>query len=55
MTCDLGDIGPFGGDFDDWPIADKPGVTVLSGCLPKSKDLARPTFTVYQMKKIYFS
>jgi hypothetical protein len=33
----MGVIGPFGGDFDTWPVVDKPGINVLYGCLPKSK------------------
>ncbi len=36
QLCDMGVVGPFGGDFDTWPVVDKPGVNVLSGCLPKS-------------------
>jgi hypothetical protein len=37
QTCDLGFVGPFGGDFDAWPVVDNPGIHVLSRCLPKSK------------------
>jgi hypothetical protein len=37
QICDMGVIGPFGGDFDTWQVVDKQGVHVLTGCLPKSK------------------
>ena len=37
--CDMGVVGPFGGDFDTLAIVDKPGVNVLHGCLPKSTNV----------------
>ena len=39
LICNLGVVGPFGGDFDEWNVTPKPEINVLYGCLPKSKKI----------------